>query len=99
MGLPVSRSIMEAHGGRLWAESTENHGSIFPFTLPGESGSVLRSKWIELHLQLTAGVTWARLKMNQPALQRAYNGLGAIRRVEPHQDRADVALYRCFCDT
>lgn len=41
MGLPISRSIIEAHGGRLWAESTENHGSVFQFTLPGESGSAL----------------------------------------------------------
>ncbi|MGA6983650.1 MAG: ATP-binding protein, partial [Candidatus Sulfotelmatobacter sp.] len=35
MGLPISRSIIEAHGGRLWAESTVNQGSIFQFTLPG----------------------------------------------------------------
>jgi signal transduction histidine kinase len=34
MGLPISRSIIEAHGGRLWAESTVNRGSVFQFTLP-----------------------------------------------------------------
>jgi C4-dicarboxylate-specific signal transduction histidine kinase len=34
MGLPISRSIVEAHGGRLWAESTVNQGSTFQFTLP-----------------------------------------------------------------
>jgi C4-dicarboxylate-specific signal transduction histidine kinase len=34
MGLPISRSIIEAHGGRLWAESTVDRGSIFQFTLP-----------------------------------------------------------------
>ena len=33
MGLPISRSIVEAHGGRLWAESTVNEGSVFQFTL------------------------------------------------------------------
>ena len=38
MGLPISRSIIEAHGGRLWAESTENQGSVFQFTLPIEGG-------------------------------------------------------------
>jgi C4-dicarboxylate-specific signal transduction histidine kinase len=38
MGLPISRSIVEAHGGRLWAESTENQGSVFQFTLPCEGG-------------------------------------------------------------
>jgi signal transduction histidine kinase len=41
MGLPVSRPIIEAHGGKLCAESTENHGFIFQFKLPGESGSAL----------------------------------------------------------
>ena len=34
MGLPISRSIIEAHGGRLWAESSPGEGSIFQFTVP-----------------------------------------------------------------
>ena len=34
MGLPISRSIIEAHGGRLWAESSPNQGSVFQITLP-----------------------------------------------------------------
>jgi signal transduction histidine kinase len=34
MGLPISRSIIEAHGGQLWAESCTNQGSVFQFTLP-----------------------------------------------------------------
>ena len=33
MGLPISRSIIEAHGGRLWAESILGRGSIFQFVL------------------------------------------------------------------
>ncbi len=33
MGLSISRSIVESHGGRLWAEST-HRGAIFKFTLP-----------------------------------------------------------------
>ena len=36
MGLPISRSIIEAHGGRLWAEKNEPHGAVFHFTLPVE---------------------------------------------------------------
>jgi C4-dicarboxylate-specific signal transduction histidine kinase len=39
MGLPISRSIIEAHGGRLWAESTAGQGSVFQFTLPHSNGS------------------------------------------------------------
>ena len=36
MGLSISRSIIEAHGGRLWAVAKEEPGSIFCFTLPIE---------------------------------------------------------------
>jgi signal transduction histidine kinase len=39
MGLAISRSIIEAHGGRLWADSTVDQGSVFQFTLPVGSGS------------------------------------------------------------
>ena len=34
MGLPISRTIIEAHGGRLWAESNNGSGASFRFTLP-----------------------------------------------------------------
>jgi PAS domain S-box-containing protein len=34
MGLAISRSIIAAHGGRLWAEPNEPRGAIFRFTLP-----------------------------------------------------------------
>jgi C4-dicarboxylate-specific signal transduction histidine kinase len=38
MGLPISRSIVEAHGGKLWAESNGSGGAIFQFTLPSGDG-------------------------------------------------------------
>jgi signal transduction histidine kinase len=34
MGLSISRSLVEGHGGRLWAEPNSPRGSIFNFTLP-----------------------------------------------------------------
>jgi PAS domain S-box-containing protein len=34
MGLSICRSIVDAHGGRLWAEANEPRGMIFQFTLP-----------------------------------------------------------------
>jgi C4-dicarboxylate-specific signal transduction histidine kinase len=36
MGLPISRSIIESHGGRLWATSNSEGGASFHFTLTNE---------------------------------------------------------------
>ena len=40
MGLAISRSIIEAHGGRLWATANSPHGAVFQFTLPAEDNRV-----------------------------------------------------------
>jgi signal transduction histidine kinase len=34
LGLAIARTIIKAHGGDIWAESAEGHGSVFRFVLP-----------------------------------------------------------------
>ena len=34
IGLSISRTIIEAHGGRIWAENNAGAGATFRFTLP-----------------------------------------------------------------
>jgi PAS domain S-box-containing protein len=36
MGLAICRSMVEAHGGRMWASANESRGAVFQFTLPLE---------------------------------------------------------------
>jgi signal transduction histidine kinase len=36
MGLSICRSIIEAHGGRLWATKCEPRGALFQFTIPAD---------------------------------------------------------------
>ncbi len=44
MGLRISRSIIESHGGRLWAADNSPRGACFCFTLPTEHTNATRSR-------------------------------------------------------
>jgi signal transduction histidine kinase len=41
MGLPISRSIIESYGGRLWGDGEPGHGATFRLTLPYETNANL----------------------------------------------------------
>jgi signal transduction histidine kinase len=36
MGLSICRSIIDAHGGQLWATTCEPRGALFQFTIPAD---------------------------------------------------------------
>ena len=40
MGLSICRSIIDGHGGRLWASPGPYHGAVVQFTLPSEDGAL-----------------------------------------------------------
>jgi signal transduction histidine kinase len=40
MGLSICRSMIAAHGGRLWAEANKPKGAVFRFTLPAENSDL-----------------------------------------------------------
>jgi signal transduction histidine kinase/ligand-binding sensor domain-containing protein len=44
MGLSICRSIINAHGGRLWADANESRGAVFQFTLPRAENEVMTSR-------------------------------------------------------
>ena len=39
LGLAIARAIIEAHGGRIWAEPAPGHGARIAFELPGYSAA------------------------------------------------------------
>jgi len=42
MGLPISQTIVETHGGRIWAENKPGGGALFRFTIPvAKTGGML----------------------------------------------------------
>src|SRR6266702_4621081 len=49
MGLSICRSIIDAHGGRLWAGVNEPRGAVFQFTLPNAESEIMDPRPAALH--------------------------------------------------
>ncbi len=64
LGLPICRSIVAAHGGRIWAESVEGQGSAFCFTLPMPTGMTAPRESIK------TVVIWAQNREMNPISER-----------------------------
>ena len=79
LGLPLSRKLVELHGGRLWVESAAGNGSTFRFTLPvgptepAVSPAQLAQLWlgrVSSHLTSTARVgDYSRVRHASRSLQ------------------------------
>ncbi|WP_157224514.1 hypothetical protein [Rhizobium mesoamericanum] len=52
MGLSIYRSIIEAHGGRLWGSLNELPGAVFQFTLPLELNEAVAAERADPRLRL-----------------------------------------------
>jgi signal transduction histidine kinase len=44
MGLSICRTIIDAHGGRLWASPNLPNGAVFQFTLPAAIGDASKAR-------------------------------------------------------
>jgi len=44
LGLTICRSIIEAHGGRIWAANRTDGGAVFSFTIPLAEGTIILDK-------------------------------------------------------
>jgi|GEM_PF-1317089 len=47
MGLPISKTIVESHSGRIWAENNSSGGATFTFILPVQNDSTNRVEYVK----------------------------------------------------
>jgi nitrogen-specific signal transduction histidine kinase len=50
MGLAISRTIVESHDGKIWAEANSGPGATFHFTLPAASDPAIAPRFVKARL-------------------------------------------------
>ena len=65
MGLSICRSIIDAHGGRLWADVNAPRGAVFQFTLPGAERKLTNSLRRLTRLESCAKTPYQMLFINR----------------------------------
>jgi PAS domain S-box-containing protein len=85
IGLSICRSIIDAHGGRLWIEPNEPRGAAFRFTVPGVANE-LRSSPQSLHQ--------AREPYEHSVPDAAHRGVSAGNTRPPHLARGPRRRHR-----
>jgi nitrogen fixation/metabolism regulation signal transduction histidine kinase len=77
MGLSICRSIIEAHGGRLWAISCEPHGALFQVTIPltGPPSVIDVAYWHKCEVPTASSNVRVRSKTEDICSQRVFRSL------------------------
>jgi two-component system sensor kinase FixL len=76
MGLAIARTILQAHGGRLWAENNRGSGAAFYFTVPVADASAVRKHEHEHeHKEGQSDVTTVFIVDDDPSFRKAMGRL------------------------
>jgi hypothetical protein len=95
MGLSICQSIIDAHGGRLWADADVSRGAVFRFFLPGAGAELTESRRSaslteEPHEDTVSDVAHQATHEGNKRPYRSWRGRGQRRRARVCWDSSGV---------